>query len=52
MAMYDNTYGKLYQLKLKNMDCHVYCHMRFSTNFDTQFDIPSIIYSLSKIHPK
>ena len=43
MVMSGNIYGKLYQLKLKNIDCYVYCHIRFGANFNTQFVVPSII---------
>ena len=38
-----NTYDKLCVLKLNDMDCHVYYHIKFGASFGTQFDVPSII---------
>ena len=31
--MSSNTYDKSCQLKLNNIDCHMYCHMKFDVNF-------------------
>ena len=43
MVMSGNLYDKLCQLKLNDMDCYVYCHIRFGVNFNTQFVVLSII---------
>ena len=42
MATSDNTDRKIYQLKLNDINCNIYCHIRFSANFDT-YGIPSIL---------
>ena len=44
MKMCNNMHGKLCQLKLNDMDCHVYCHIGFDVGFGAQFDVPSIIH--------
>ena len=44
MAMSDNILGKSYQLKLNNMNYHVYCYMEFGANFSTYFGVLSIIF--------
>ena len=47
MAMSGNTNGKLCQLKLYDMDCHMYYDMRFDASFiSTQFNVPSIILKI------
>ena len=38
-----NIHGKPYQLKLNDMDYHVYWHIKFGANSGTQFVVPSII---------
>ena len=43
MAMSGNIYDKSYQLKLNNINCHVYRHIGLSASFDAQFDVLSII---------
>ena len=46
IVMADNAHDKLCQLKVNNMNCHVYCNIRFGTNIGTQFSIPSIIIKM------
>ena len=42
MAMGSNIHDKPCQLKLNDMNCHVYCHIEFGVSFGTQVGIPNI----------
>ena len=45
--MNGNTHDKPHQLKLNDMNRHVYCHMGFGISFGIQFSVSNII--LNKI---
>ena len=47
-----NTHDKPCQLKLDDINCYVYCHIKFSINFDTKFNVSIFNYlvNFSELH--
>ena len=44
MTMSENIYNKSCQLKLNDINYHVYYYIKFYVNFNTQFYVTSIIH--------